>query len=290
MNLEERPLSTREIQMVEYNILKKLVKLFEENGIHYVFGGGTLLGAVRHNGFIPWDDDIDIFIPRDDYERLKALAEGIGHKFEGIELRLPGDYGFPYSFIKAVDKRYVAMEDNRTEEYQAYAWVDIFPLDHFPDQSIAHRFWLMRLSALIMILSSNTVSDDYMRRRGYYSEPIKRVMFAGSKVLCSLLGGSSCVAKRIDYLGKKMDSKFKKSNHVGNGALPNGMKDFYEVAWFEPVMKHAFEDGVFNIPVNYDANLTNFYGDYMQLPPEEKRAAHEIEVYRVIVGSDAFDD
>ena len=142
-------LTLREVQLVEYGILTRLVRIFEANGIHYLFSGGTLLGAVRHNGFIPWDDDIDLFVPRDDYERLKRLVIAAGRNMDGIMFRLPGDEGSPHSFIKALDPRYVAMEDKRDDEYRTYAWVDVFPLDHFPDGDLAHRFWLARISALV---------------------------------------------------------------------------------------------------------------------------------------------
>ena len=276
-NTKRNMLTLREIQMVEYNILCELTKYFEKNGIHYILCGGTMLGAVRHNGFIPWDDDIDLLVPREDYEKVRKIyseKDDIG----GIKLKFPGDKGFPYPFIKAVDPNYVAVELVHDEEYRANVWVDVFPMDHFPDEERKHRKYVFMICTLIKILSSNTITKDYLKGRGYYSNPAKMLKLVGSRILFRLLGGKDRIAKRIDKIAHRMDTKYKTSNHVGDGAWPNGMKDYFPLSAVEPVMKHKFEEGEFNIPVNYDAYLSHFYGDYMRVPPPNERVDHHITV------------
>lgn len=281
MTTKNTPLSLREIQLVELDILKRLVQIFEIHNIHYILCGGTMLGAVRHQGFIPWDDDIDILVPRDDYERLKSLARRENEKSQSLRLRLPGDKGNAYPFIKATDINYIVKDTKRDERYPAYIWVDVFPMDHFPDNEAEHRKCIKHITALVQILSSNTITKEYLKTRGYYSNPLKMAKLFVSRVLYLILGGNSAISGRIDNYARKMDKHNKQSYHVGDGAWPNGMKDYFPLEAVVPVMKHTFEDSEFNIPVNYDKYLTLFYGDYMTIPPAGERQDHHIEVYRV---------
>ncbi len=274
-------LSLREIQMAEYDILCKLVRYFDIRQINYILCGGTMLGAVRHNGFIPWDDDIDILVPREDYEKLKEMYCTGDTNIEGVILNIPGEKNSPYPFIKAINPSLIVVEEVRDEEFRANVWIDIFPMDHFPDNDKMHRLYLTRITSLIKILSSCTISDDYLKRKGYYTNPIKRVKLMISRILYKYLGGNVNISKKIDEIAYMMNKKFQNSNHVGNGAWPNGMNDYFSVSDVKPVIKHKFEDSEFNIPLNYDSFLTHFYGDYMQIPSVEERQNHHITVYRL---------
>ena len=118
-----------EIQAREYELLKQFDAYCKRHGLTYCLCGGTLLGAVRHKGFIPWDDDIDLMMPRADYERLRDLARGEPVS-DCLRVRYPGDAGYPYGFMKAVDARTVVYERNITrDEQRAGLALDIFPLD-----------------------------------------------------------------------------------------------------------------------------------------------------------------
>ena len=281
MKLSSSPLTLREIQIAELSILKRLVRYFDKYGINYILCGGTLLGAIRHNGFIPWDDDIDILVPRDDYERLKDLYTSVDSYIEGVKLTIPGDSNSPHPFIKANDETLVVVDEKREDKYRAYAWVDVFPMDHFPDDRKLHKKYVNHIRAMDQTLSFCTVSKHYLRSRGYYREPKKIIIGVGLQLFCFLQGGISNLSRKIDKYAREMDARFKNSNHVGDGAWPNGMKDYFPMEAVEPTMKHKFEDSFFNIPVNYDKYLTLFYGDYMRIPPESEREDHHITVYKV---------
>ena len=281
MRISNQQLTLREIQLVELGILKRLTKYFKKNHINYILCGGTLLGAVRHKGFIPWDDDIDILVPRDDYEKLKTIYRNGNDDIEGVKLTIPGDKGSPHPFIKANDENYVVLDDKREEEYRAFVWVDVFPMDHFPDDEKTHKKWVNKIHILTQTLSFCTVSDEYLKSRGYYSNLKKKLIRIAIKTFCTILGGPAKVAIRIDQTAKEMNARFRNSGYVGDGAWPSGMKDYFPLDAVEPIMKHKFEDSEFNIPVNYDKYLTLFYGDYMTIPPEDKRQDHHITVYRV---------
>ena len=222
-------------------------------------------------------------MPRRETERrLKEIYRHQDRDIGGMRLTIPGDPGSPHSFIRAYNPELIAFDNKREEAYQAYLWVDVFPMDHFPDDEREHRRCLNTISSLVRVLSSNTISKAYLKSQGYYSNPLKLMKLTVSRALYHLLGGNCRIAARIDQFAKDMDAKYKSSSHVGDGAWPNGMKDYFPLSDVEPVMKHRFESGEFNIPVNYDSYLTHFYGDYMRIPPECEREDHSVTVYRII--------
>ena len=125
----KKEMSLAEIQAREYALLERFDAYCKRYGLTYCLCGGTLLGAVRHKGFIPWDDDIDLMMPRDDYERLRDLARK-EPVCDFLTVRYPGDEAYPYGFAKVVDTKTVVYERNITEDRQrAGLALDIFPLD-----------------------------------------------------------------------------------------------------------------------------------------------------------------
>ena len=280
--MEREYLDTRQIQMAEYDILVALTDFFEKNDIEYILCGGTMLGAVRHNGFIPWDDDIDIFVLRKDYEKLKNLARK-NFTLGRYKISIPGMDKHIYPFIKVIDESLRIEESTRDSDnnnLDQCLWIDVFPLDHFPDDEKTHRKYLKKIRFYMHAITVGTLSEEFYREKGYYSSIIKRIgLFLGMCVY-RILGGYKKIGPRLDTFSKKMNEQFKTSNHVGNGVWSNGMNDYFEVRMVTPRIKHVFEGGEFYIPENYDGYLTTFYGDYMALPPEDKRKTHEMNVYR----------
>ncbi|MEY8675637.1 LicD family protein [Thomasclavelia cocleata] len=131
-----KQISSQDIQSLELNILKAFKNFAQENNIIYYLCGGTLLGAICHKGFIPWDDDIDICIPRNSYDKLIELVkedryiENTSYKF-----CLPLDDNYIYPYIKVVDTNTIVYEKDIKKEYCLGVWIDIFPLDEFPKTS-----------------------------------------------------------------------------------------------------------------------------------------------------------
>ena len=125
----------RELQLLEFEMLKKVKEICNKNHITYFLSGGTLLGAVRHGGFIPWDDDVDIAMPRPDYERfLKAAEQEFEYPYEILTPDKDSSYLFP--FAKIIDKRAKVKTTSRKNEQVWNVWVDIFPLDSMPKNKI----------------------------------------------------------------------------------------------------------------------------------------------------------
>ena len=279
MNTESSSrLTLRVIQLEELNILLKVRDFFDVHGIRYFLCGGTLLGAVRHGGFIPWDDDIDIFVPRADFEKLREIVKASRPSLGSITFRIPGDEGYIYPFIKAVNTSILV---DYGKELDNLLWIDIFPLDRYPAGRIMHRFYLNLLLNLERALAMGTFTDEHMRQRGYYGSFPKRMKMFIARGIYRILGGYKRVSRIIDRIGRSIDRKYSSSEYFGDGAWPNGMHDYYHESWIFPTIKMKFEGSDFSVPKNYDAFLRKFYGDYMTLPPEEKRQTHYLTAYRI---------
>ena len=270
-------LTLRELQLEELNILLKVRDFLEAHDINYSLCGGTLLGAVRHKGFIPWDDDIDILMVREDFQKLRRIVEDSRPSLDGIEFHLPGDKGYIYPYIKAVNTK-IIVDYGKSEDN--HLWIDIFPLDHFPDGKFMHWIHLQWVITLERALSMGTYSDENMRQRGYYDSLTRRIKMYIARGMYRLFGGYEKISRRLDRIAQKMNRKYKNSQHFGDAVWANGMNDYFHVSWVSPTIKMKFEGYDFNVPENYDAFLTGFFGDYMTLPPEEKRQTHYLSAYR----------
>ncbi len=273
------PLSLLEIQQVEYDILKNVVDLLDNNGLGYILCGGTLLGAIRHKGFIPWDDDIDILIPRNDYEKLKRIIKDHHGYINGIHYRLPGEQDYFYPFIKAENPRYICQDDRLIPDHPFFIWVDIFPLDHFPDDEARHQKAVRDLTVLKTALYAGILVRKTWAE-GSRNTLVDRMRYCYYRMLYFIWGGHSGISKRIDQYALNMNARYEGSDHVGDGAWPEGMKDYFRVSDTYPTILHEFESGSFCIPANYDGYLRQFYGDYMTPPPPEKRVGHRMKAYR----------
>ena len=279
MYTESKKLTLREIQLEELAILLKVRDFFNANNIRYMLCGGTLLGAVRHKGFIPWDDDIDVILPRTDFEKLIDIVRTNRPLLDDLVFRLPGDDGYIYPYIKAVNPS--IRVDYGKADADNMLWVDIFSLDHFPDGKIMHWYYLQKLITLERALSMGTFTDEHMRVRGYYSSITKRIKMWIARSLYKLLGGYRGISEHMSRIAREMDKKYRGSKHLGGGLWPNGMHDYYRSESVKSSVSLTFEGYDFDVPGDYDTFLRDFFGDYMTLPPEDKRQNHYIEAYRI---------
>ena len=277
MYKEEVHSNLRKLQLAELEIIRVFIDICERENLRYYMIGGTMLGAVRHKGFIPWDDDVDIGMPREDYDRLfELLSEGGGlpEHFEYLNFKIKEDYNRYFSRI--VDNRVRVYNASGGREIVESAWIDIFPLDGNPN--IPFFRYLHYTSLMWTRLRYHLSCFDYLVNLNRPGRPLyQRLIIAA--------------AKRVN-LGRGADTKEilweidKKLHRFGWNGSSTGANVFGAYAYREIVPKNVwggervrlyrFEDVMLPGPRLYDEFLSRFYGDYMKPPAEGNRDKHNI--------------
>lgn len=265
-------LSMDEIKNIELQLLVDFDRFCKENNLYYTLCGGTLLGAIRHKGFIPWDDDIDVLMPRPDYERLINNIKIDYNCFLEYEKVLHWKNGsLNYPFIKLVDTRTVLDAAYYNSDLGVNnIWIDIFPIDGNPADSRKLKKIYNRSLYFRKILCIK------LAQRGEGKTLIKRILKPLLINLLSLLSFSK-LCKYIDDLSKTYD--FDESKYIGGILWGYGPQERIDKKEYMTPIKVEFEGHLFNAPSNYHEYLSGLYKDYMQLPPEDQRTVHGIKAY-----------
>lgn len=265
-----KEMTLREMQLAELDILIAFDKICKENGIKYSLDSGTLLGAVRHKGFIPWDDDIDVAMPRPEYEKFYALVTGHeGVLPENLEILPDRGKDARTSFMKLVDKNVTvkAVAGEVTDKL----WIDIFPVDGYPkDDKKALRFWKkVHMCHRIILYTYN----DCSRKKGFKKFACK--LFS---VYAKIYGAPRAI-KKLQKLSAKYP--YEGAECVGPVMWASfGVKGRLSPECYDEHVSMEFEGREFSVMAGWDLYLKKTYGDYMKLPPEEKRETHGIKAYR----------
>ena len=251
-------ISAEETKKIELEILLNVTKFCEANQLRYYLTYGTLIGAIRHKGFIPWDDDVDIQMPREDYNKLIEL-----YHHEYIKVVVPGTPMAKHSIIKVIDTRTI-----KTEPVFNYPNgvlgidIDIFPIDGTPDDGAEFETWYKKLRKCYEnFFYTSQIPNGNLRHK--------------LKILISKI-----FLKKPEYYIKQaamLHAKYPydSSQYVGSiESLFNSPQNRVPRECFEHTVEVDFEGEKFKAPIGYDQLLKNIYGDYMQLPPEEKRVTH----------------
>lgn len=254
-------LTMQEVQRGAFEVLKKFKEICEKQGLKYFLCYGTLLGAVRHNGFIPWDDDVDVMMPREDYEKLLEYFSANANELKPLELiHYSVNKKYVYPITRISDSRYI-LDYEGVKDYGLGLFIDVYPLDGVNPLDKKHLKKLDRNIKFIMMHASK----EYIPSKSKLKNFIKRFV-----VIISKLVSLSKRLKRQDKLAQKYD--YKSSAKVCCTTWE--LKEIYDKDDFENTVEHDFETAKFKIPSKYDKLLKQTYGDYMQLPPEENRIGH----------------
>lgn len=265
-------LSHEEVQRCLIDILDTFDRIARNNDIRYSLGAGTLLGAARHKGFIPWDDDIDLYVPRPDYDRLVEMARSglsIGTKrLVGFEID-----NYPIPFMKMVDMIVHVNDPTVRKGLEQHLWIDIFPLDGLPDDA-REVDRLLRRAGLLRYL----VKIGNYKLFGAERSTIKVLGLATVMPLVRLFRLNNWAERRLIELAKTIP--YNESKTVGNIVWnAYGAGEAVARTAIDQTSPMQFEGSSYFATKRYDEWLRGMYGDYMVLPPEEQRTAHSIKAW-----------
>lgn len=263
------------IQQKELEILKQVISICEKNDIEYYALGGTLLGAVRHQGFIPWDDDIDIGMPRKDYERfLKVANEELKYPYSIVSEEYTEGYTKAFAAIRDLSTKIVMTISNIHSEESI--WLDIFPIDGMPSgffKKIIHSYNYLFSRMMVQLSQFDKIVNQDKLDRPLFERLVIKIanVIHIEKVLKYSTWSKyykNCITKY------DMTAPF-----AGNYTGAYKLKEIVPRDYFSEPTTLEFEGIPLKVPKRYEEYLTAIYGeDYMQLPPEEKRVPHQYEI------------
>lgn len=273
----------RQLQLAELEILRELDRVCRKHGLRYYIVGGTLIGAVRHKCFIPWDDDIDVSMPRADFDKLLEVApsEFSDKLFLQNQKTEKGCY-FYYAKLR-LNGTYFGEDKFEHINMHKGIFIDVFPLDYIPSQTALQKFIFRGFSCLTGFICSKEKTSEFLYKN------MSLPFIVSFRLLQCLL--PKCLLKSMrKTLGKI-------SNALSDKKLLASLSGFHgypmEIApteWWGDGCDIEFEGYTFKAPSQYDTLLTHMFGDYMELPPVEARVNHTVESDKIIFCGVTDDD
>lgn len=265
-----KEMTIKEVQQVSLEILKDVHDFCVKNNIKYSLCGGTLIGAIRHNGFIPWDDDLDIVMPRPDYDRfIRSYKSEKGYKLFSPEVECGSPVSIRLTKVCEMEKTYM---DNG-----AFIWtnvetgigIDVIPAEGAPDTEEEAREQISGLTRYSHLASIYRTRFSPFREISKYIGVNRKIRFVLKKLL-GVFFDESIIGKFIRYQ-KRFD--YEDSSYFIAG-FTYGIGEWQSKEIFDSFVLHKFEDSEFYVSSKYDQYLKSLFGDYMRIPPKEKRIPH----------------
>ncbi len=241
-------------------MLRVFSEICENHHLCYYLAGGSLLGAVRHRGFIPWDDDIDVSMPLGDFLRFQTLAAELP---ENVVIQSgSSDPRYPFVFMKLCNTAYPFPTENHTGPWGVY--IDIFPLIPAKRLCLSTRFCFSTIHVIDYVLQVKVGWTAFIP----YKSSVARLGFR--MLNCQNVGSLKRLRERL--IGYIYDPDSKETLCSPGGAY-KADKEFFPAAWYAATVAAAFEGENFRAPIGWQAYLSRNYGNYMELPPEEERCS-----------------
>ncbi len=266
-----KELTLQELKNIEFDILKFFDSFCKENNIKYYLAFGTLLGAIRYKKFIPWDDDIDVLIPREDYDKLISLFQD-NDKYQLFSFERNQNYNFP--FAKLCDMTTCKVETGNNNGVELGVDIDLFPLDAWDDEIEKAKKEAKKIKRNMFYLGLTKLNNPDS------VNPIKRFIKGIIMIVCKMWGSKYFIKKII-----KASTNAPKENSKFLGCKSwcvYGTKGIIPAEVFADTVEIEFEGEMFPAPIGWDEYLTCLYGDYLPEPPKEKQKTHHgFKAYRL---------
>lgn len=257
-----KSITPEEARHIQCEMLSDVAEFCEKSNLTYFLAYGTLIGAVRHNGFIPWDDDIDIAMPRPDYDKFIQSYNRRESYNRVVDLSIDNSYGV--SFAKVFDNR-TWLNEFKYKEERFGVYIDIFPID-----GVGGRWQMFKAKTLDKLLHAKKANFKNRSLLKNFTNCIVKFVLLPFSVYDIL--------KCCDRNARRYS--FGSTPQAGNMLETYGACEIVETSVFSGTIFHKFEDKEYRIPIGYDKWLSSIYGDYMQLPPKDQQVAHHVfEVY-----------
>lgn len=258
-----KEMTLRDIQLVSLEILKDIHNFCTKNKLNYYIAYGTLLGAVRHKGFIPWDDDIDIVMPRPDYNRfIKTYKSEHGMKLFTYQ---KGQCLIPYARICEMERTQMIFSQKPWTKHSTGICLDIFPLDAVDKDEFDKK------NEMAMKLWKRSWAMRYSLTPFTSNKGVGKKIKWGTRKIISLLLEKKRITKHLNLC---KNTAWGTSDYLCQLACPDPNEKIIEKKWFDDKVLLPFEDAEFYAPKDWDKVLRNIFGDYMQLPPQEEQVPH----------------
>lgn len=264
-----REMTNKEIQSVSLEILKDVHSFCAEHNIKYTLYGGTMIGAIRHRGFIPWDDDVDIAMPRPDYERfIKEYQSAAGYKLKCYE---KGDCQLAFARVCEMKQTRVSQSLPWCKEVTG-VYIDVFPLDGAPDDRLSAEKFIKNLYRSWNCIKLSRVAERKLSDQKTWKRKLNVLIrkFLFRNPLVYHIDWTAWHIKRC----KKI--RYGSTSHFANVSfMEYKMKEYQDIKDFQSTLLVTFEGETFCVCNGYDNLMRTKYGDYMQLPQEsERRVKH----------------
>lgn len=255
-----------QLRRAQLMIAREIKRICKKYDINYFLDAGSMLGAVRHGGFIPWDDDMDIGMPKEDYRRFLEVAQKeLGDKYFVDNYNTNDENPLVFTKIRLLGTQYIENKSNVMAKHNEI-FVDVFPYYYISDNNIIRKIEAFRMQLLAHML---LIKGGFKVWKG--ESNLKYFKFLPVQILSHVFSSR--------YIKAKMEKLYDKHENTHNICVHSGSCYnywYFPKAIFDKMIDIKFENDLFKIPEDYDVFLTQAYGDYMQLPPEEDRKTHQI--------------